>query len=92
MDALPLSCSFEDGCILTLVVVDRAGTMDDVARTVAEHFVGRMLPAKPGRIMRVRLQGETEFLPRELRVSDAGWVPMTTIQIAYEPQAAAQSQ
>lgn len=89
MEMLPLVCSFEDGCILTLVPVDTSGTMDDVARNVAEHFVGRMLPVQPGKTMRVRVQGDTEFLPRDLRVCDAGWRPMTTIQIGYEETASA---
>lgn len=88
MEMLPLVFSFEDGCILTLVPVDTSGTMDDVARTAAEHFVGRMLPVQPDKIMRVRVQGQTAFLPRDLRVSEAGWRPMTTIQIAYEETAA----
>jgi hypothetical protein len=84
MDPLPLVCSFEDGCILTLVVVDAGASMDGVAAAVAEHFVGRMLPPQPGRTMRVRLQGSREFLPRALLARDAGWKPMTTIEIGYE--------
>jgi hypothetical protein len=84
MDMLPLVCSFEDGCVLTLVPVDVNATMDDVAASMAEHFAGRMLPAQSGRTMRVRLQGDSAFLPRDLLVRDAGWKPLDTIQIAYE--------
>ena len=83
MDMLPLVCSFEDGCILTLVPVSVDGTMDDVAAACAEHFVGRMLPLKPHLTMRVRQQGDVEFLPRDLRVRDAGWTALTTIQVGY---------
>lgn len=90
MDMLPLVCSFEDGCILTLVPVPVDGTMDDVAAACAEHFAGRMLPLKPHLTMRVRLQGDVEFLPRDMRVRDAGWTPLTTVQVGYaETQRAA---
>ncbi|MGH8518215.1 MAG: toluene-4-monooxygenase system B family protein [Panacagrimonas sp.] len=84
METLPLVCSFEDGCILTLVPVDVESTMDAVASTVAEHFAGRMLPLQPQLTMRVRKQGDTAYLPRDLRVRDAGWTALTTIQIGYE--------
>ena len=84
METLPLVCSFEDGCILTLVPVDVDGTMDEVASTVAEHFAGRMMPLYPDRTLRVRKQGDEAFLPRDLRVRDAGWTALTTIQLGYE--------
>lgn len=84
MATLPLVASFEDGCILTLVPVDVDGTMDDVATAVAEHFAGRMMPLYPQRTLRVRKQGDSDFLPRELRVRDTGWTALTTIQLAYE--------
>jgi toluene monooxygenase system protein B len=84
MDTLPLVCSFENGHVLTLVPVPVDGTMDEVAAACAEHFAGRSLPLFPNLTMRVRKQGDTEFLPRDLRVRDAGWVPLTTIQVVYE--------
>jgi toluene monooxygenase system protein B len=86
MDMLPIVCSFEGGCVLTLIPIPVDGTMDEVAATCAEHFAGRMLPRHPHLTMRVRKQGDTGFLPRELKVRDSGWVPLTTIQVAYEPQ------
>lgn len=88
MDMLPLVCSFENGCVLTLVPVPVDGTMDEVAAACAEHFAGRMLPLYPHLTMRVRKQGETEFLPRELKVRETGWTPLTTIQVGYESPAA----
>jgi toluene monooxygenase system protein B len=84
MEMLPIVCSFQDGCVLTLVPVPVEATMDDVAEACAEHFVGRMLPRYPDLTMRVRKQGDSEFLPRTMRVRDAGWPPLTTVQIAYE--------
>lgn len=84
MAALPVVCNFEDGCILTMVSVDTEDTMDRVAEKVAEHFVGRMLRPKPGRVMRVRLQDGEAFFERSAKVSDLGWTQLTTIEIAYE--------
>ncbi|MGH8595846.1 MAG: toluene-4-monooxygenase system B family protein [Gammaproteobacteria bacterium] len=84
MSALPLVCNFEDGCILTLVTVDTEFTMDQVAAEVAEHFVGRMLPIKTERTMRVRKQDTEKPLPRTLTVQQAGWVSLETIEIFYE--------
>lgn len=89
MDMLPLVCSFENGCVLTLVPVPVEGTMDEVAAACAEHFAGRMLPLCPHLTMRVRKQGDTDFLPRDLKVRDTGWTSLTTIQIAYESPTAA---
>lgn len=85
MDMIPLVCSFEDGCVLTLVPVEVDATMDEVAAAMAEHFAGRMLVARPDETLRVRVQGDADYLPRDLRVRDAGWPPMTTVQVGYEP-------
>lgn len=89
MDIIPLVCSFEDGCVLTLVPVDMDATMDEVAAAMAEHFAGRMLVPRPGRTLRVRAQGDADFLPRHLRVRDTSWPPMTTVQVGYETPGAA---
>lgn len=83
MSALPIVCNFEDGCILTLVTVDTAFTMDAVADAAAEHFAGRMLPLQQGRTMRIRLQ-DGRPLSRNLTVEEAGWVALDTIEIFYE--------
>jgi hypothetical protein len=90
MDVIPLVCSFEDGCILTLVPVSVDLTMDEVAVAMAEHFAGRMLEPRTDAPMRVRAQGDTDFLPRDLRVRDTGWPSMTTIQVGYETPVAPQ--
>lgn len=83
MDIIPLVCSFEDGCVLTLVPVQTDATMDEVAASMAEHFAGRMLVPRPDLPLRVRAQGDADFLPRDMRVRDTGWPPMTTVQVGY---------
>ena len=84
MDVIPLVCSFEDGCVLTLVPVSVDATMDEVADAMKEHFAGRMLVPRPHQVLRVRAQGDAGYLPREMRVRDTGWVSMTTVQVGYE--------
>lgn len=91
MDTIPLVCSFEEGCVLTLVPVPVTATMDDVAAAMAEHFAGRMLMPRPDQALRVRAQGDGAFLPRDLRVCDTGWTPLTTVQVGYEPPGASPS-
>src|SRR4051794_31485133 len=89
-DVLPLVCSFEDGCILTLVPLDTDLTMDEAAEAIAEHFAGRMLVRRDDAPMRVRAQGDEAFLPRDLRIRDAGWQLFTTVQVGYKTPAAPQ--
>lgn len=91
MDTIPLVCSFEEGCVLTLVPVPVDSTMDEVASAMAEHFAGRMLVTRPGQTLRVRAQGDAAYLPRDLRVRDTGWPPMTTVQVGYEAPGASQA-
>jgi hypothetical protein len=90
MDVLPLVCSFEDGCILTLVPLDTELTMDEAAEAIAEHFAGRMLVRRDDAPMRVRAQGDTDFLPRDMRIREAGWQLFTTVQVGYETPVAPQ--
>jgi toluene monooxygenase system protein B len=89
-EILPLVCSFEDGCILTLVPLDTDLTMDEAAASIAEHFAGRMLPRRDDAPMRVRRQGDEQFLPRDMRIRDAGWALFDTIQVGYETPVAPQ--
>ncbi len=89
-EIIPLVCSFEDGCILTLVPVPTNLTMDQVVAAMVPHFVGRMLPPRDDVPLRVRAQGDTVYLPRDLLVSDTGWPSMTTIQVGYETPVAPQ--
>ena len=77
-------CNFEDGIILTLITVNKDFTMDQVAKEAAEHFAGRTLPQEIDRLMRVRLQGAENLLPRDLTVEQAKWVPLDTVEVGYE--------
>lgn len=84
MALFPLTSNFEGDFVLQLVVVDTESTMDEVAAAAAIHSVGRRVKARPGCILRVRRQGEKEFFPREMKVSESGLKPTETIEIIWE--------
>lgn len=85
MALFPLTSNFEGDFVLQLVAVDSENTMDEVAATAAVHSVGRRVRARPDCIMRVRRQDATEFLPRNMKVSESGLKPTETIEIIWEP-------
>jgi citrate lyase beta subunit len=70
MAQIPLSWSVEGDYEARMVVVDSEDTMDQVAKAIAAYAVGRWVPEQPDKIMRVRIQGRSEFLPRNGKVKD----------------------
>ncbi|MDP3188429.1 toluene-4-monooxygenase system B family protein [Limnobacter sp.] len=84
MALFPLSSNFEGDFVLQLLPVDTENTMDEVAAVAAHHSVGRRVKARPGQILRVRKQGSVDFLPRNMKVADAGFKPTETIEIIWE--------
>ncbi|CAE6848335.1 MULTISPECIES: toluene-4-monooxygenase system B family protein [Burkholderiaceae] len=85
MALFPLSSNFEGDFVLQLLPVDTENTMDEVASAAAHHSVGRRVKARPGHILRVRRQGSKEFLPRAMKVEDAGLKPTECVEIIWEP-------
>ena len=84
MALFPLGSNFEGDFVVQLVAVDSENTMDEVAAAAAVHSVGRRVRARPGHILRVRRQGDTEFFPRNLKVAESGLKPTETIEILWE--------
>lgn len=84
MALFPLTSNFEGDFVLQLVPVDTENTMDEVAAAAAVHSVGRRVRDRPGHILRVRRHGGTEFLPRTLKVADAGFKPTETVDIIWQ--------
>lgn len=84
MALFPLTSNFEGDFVLQLVPVDTENTMDEVAAAAAVHSVGRRVRARPGCILRVRKQGAEDFLPRTMKVSEAGLMPTETVEIIWE--------
>ena len=84
MALFPLVSNVEGDFVLQLLPVDDGDTMDQVAEKAAFHSVGRRVAAQPGRVLRVRLQGESSPLDRATTVKDAGLVPMAAIEVYAE--------
>ena len=88
MALFPLTSNFEGDFVLQLLPMDTENTMDEVAAAAAVHSVGRRVRARPGHILRVRRQDSTEFLPRTMKVVEAGFMPTETVEIIWQaPQA-----
>ena len=84
MALFPLTSTFEGDFVLQLVPVDTEHTMADVAAAAAVHSVGRRVRDRPGHILRVRRPGSDEFLPRDMKVSEAGFMPTETVEIIWQ--------
>ncbi len=84
MALFPLTSNFEGDFVLQLLPVDTENTMDEVAAAAAVHSVGRRVSARPDCIMRVRRQDAKEFLPRTMKVAEAGLKPTETVEIIWE--------
>jgi toluene monooxygenase system protein B len=87
MALFPLTSNFEGDFVLQLLPIDTENTMDEVTAAAAYHSVGRRVNPKAGHILRVRKQGGKEFLPRTMKVSEAGFQPTECIEIIWEPVA-----
>lgn len=84
MALFPLTSNFEGDFVLQLLPVDTEDTMDEVSAAAAYHSVGRRVKARPGHILRVRKQDSQEFLPRTMKVAEAGFKPTECIDIIWE--------
>jgi toluene monooxygenase system protein B len=84
MALFPLTSNFEGDFVLQLVPVDTDNTMDEVAAAAAVHSVGRRVRDRPGHILRVRRQGASDFLPRTMKVAEAGFMPTETVEIMWQ--------
>lgn len=83
MALFPLTSNFEGDFVLQLVPIDTENTMDEFAAAAAVHSVGRRVRDRPGQILRVRRSGG-EFLPRDLKVGEAGFKPTETLEIIWQ--------
>lgn len=82
MSTFPLVINFEGDYGMKVIMVDPGKTMAEVAQIAADQLVGvvvKQLP--PNTKLAVRRHGEVEPLSDSLRVADAGFVRMETIDI-----------
>lgn len=83
MALFPIISNFQHDFVLQLVPVDTDNTMDEVAAAAAHHSVGRRVASQPGRVVRVRRQGEAGFLPRTARLHQTDIAPMETLEFIF---------
>jgi toluene monooxygenase system protein B len=86
MAMFPIASAFEGDFCLKLVAVDTENTMDEVCAAAAHHSIHRSVAPRPGHRVRVRRQGASEFLPRDLRLADAGIAPMECLHFIFEKE------
>lgn len=83
MALFPLISNFQYDFVLQLLPVDTENTMDEVAAAAAHHSVGRRVAPQPGKVVRVRRQGDAEFFPRDLKLVESGIKPMETLEFIF---------
>lgn len=82
MSSFPLVINFEGDYGMKVLLVDPDATMDDIARIAKDNLVGVVLkPLPPNTILRVRRHGDHQPLAGSLKVRDAGFVKMETVDI-----------
>jgi toluene monooxygenase system protein B len=80
---MPIISNFHGDFVLLLVAVPIDSTMDEVAAAAAHHSVGKRVAPQPGKVIRVRKQGDTEFIDRDKKLSDTGIQPMECLEFVY---------
>ncbi len=83
MALFPVISNFQHDFVLLLVPVDTENTMDEVAAAAAHHSVGRRVAPRPGKVVRVRRQGDTEFFPRTQKLKDTPIKPMECLEFIF---------
>ncbi len=80
---IPILFLFEDDGVVQVLDVEPEQSMDEVAAAAAKFTVGIRVPPKSEGILRVRLHGTDELLPRSSTVGDLGWEVNESIDVVY---------
>ena len=83
MALFPVISNFQYDFVLQLVPVDTEHTMDEVAAAAAHHSVGRRVAPQPGKVVRVRRQGASDFFPRQARLHETDIRPMESLEFIF---------
>lgn len=82
MPDFPLVINFEGDYGMKVLMVAQDATIDEVARIAKDQLVGVVVkPIKPGAKLVVKRHGKDEALAGSLKVRDAGFVKMETLDI-----------
>jgi toluene monooxygenase system protein B len=83
MVQIPLTWSVQGDYEVRFVAVDTENTIDETAQAAAAYSVGRWVPEQPGKTLRVRIQGQTEFLPRNGKVKEY-LKPWESVEVIFD--------
>ena len=82
MTTFPLVINLERDYGMKVILFDPANTIADVIRIVTEQLVGVVVKPFPrGTVLTARRHGSDAVLPADLKIADAGFVKMETIDI-----------
>lgn len=82
MSDFPLVINFQGDYGMKVLMVADDSTMDDVARIAKDQLVGVVVrPLKAGARLVVKRHGQSEVLSGALKVRDAGFLKMETLDI-----------
>lgn len=81
-----LACNYEGDYAIKLLMVDSENTMAEVAGIAKDRIAG-VFVREPGPDVRLRVRrhGKTELLPDDLKISDAGFIQMETVDVIQTP-------
>ena len=84
MATVPIAILFEGDFVLKLLPVETEDTMDTLAEKASTVTVGIHVANQPGKIIRVKKDGNAEAFPRDMTVGDAGLQPLDGINLYFE--------
>lgn len=84
MSTFPLVINFQGDYGMKLVMVDPDSTMDNVAQIAKANLVGVVVPPlEPGTVLKVRRHGTDLPLAGTLKIKDAGFIRMETVDVYH---------
>lgn len=82
MAEFALALNYEGDYGMKLLMVDTTNTMEEVVRIASENLVGVLVPPPPpGTLMRIRRHGQSEPLPPQMTIAEAGFISMETVDV-----------
>ena len=84
MAAVPLALLFEGDFVVKLLAVDSEDSMDGVAEKARDVTIGVHIADQPGKVIRVRKEGNDQPFPRDVTVADSGLEPMDGVNLYFE--------
>lgn len=77
---VPINARFDNDFITQLVLVLDTDTLEEAARKVAHHVVGRRIPPRDADLV---LRVDSKSLPSDLTVAEAGISPLDSVFVGW---------